>query len=367
MTIKDQIREKKSIEVEKYTLKKGSHALTDTKTIRESGIKNGDTVKVDYNTISITVNALGKTISMSVDPDNKVSTIRTELKNTEGIEGAYQLTLAGQKVDETKTINNAGIKEGSVIVVDYTVITLKVKIGTKTIDVQVDPDNKVSTIKDAIKEKEGVEQSAITLKKGSETLDGEKTIQGAGLKEGTEITADFTAISVTVDIDGKKVEVSVDPDNKVSAIKEKIKAKEDIDASRYKLVKGGETLDEGKTIHNSGIKAGATLTADFNTISIKVKLGTKTLDIDVDPDNKVETIKTAIKEKEPEAGAYTLKKGETTLDLQKTIYAAGIRAGSTITADFNSIKVTVEVGSEEYELEVDPDEKVSTIKDKLKE
>jgi hypothetical protein len=51
------------------------------------------------------------------------------------------------------------------LVVDYTVISIKVKIGTKTLNLTVDPDNQVSTIKDAIKEKENVPKDSITLKK----------------------------------------------------------------------------------------------------------------------------------------------------------------------------------------------------------
>jgi hypothetical protein len=322
---------------------------------------------LDYGAISITVQALGKTITLSVDPDNLVSTIRTQLKNAEGIEGAYQLTLAGQKVVETKTISAAGIKDGSVIVVDYTVITIKVKVGIKTVDIQVDPDNKVSTIKDALKEKEGVAQSSITLKNAGAVMDGEKTVNGAGLREGSTITADFKTISITVDVQGRLVEVSVDPDNKVSTIKDKVLQKEGIAAGRYKLVMAGATLNETKTINEVGIRAGATVTADFSSIQVHVKIGAQTLDIDVDPDNKVSTIREKVTAKlGADLGAYTLKKGATVLDLEQTIYAAGIRAGETITADYNSISITVEAQDQEYELQVDPDNKVSTIKDKLK-
>jgi hypothetical protein len=42
--------------------------------------------------------------------------------------------------------------------------------------------------------------------------------------------------------------------------------------------------------------AGTTVVANLNSITITVKLGTKTFNVDVDPDNKVKTIKDAIKE-----------------------------------------------------------------------
>jgi predicted small secreted protein len=184
------------------------------------------------------------------------------------------------------------------------------------------------------------------LKKGTQVLDDTKTIYASGIKAGETITADYTAIKVKVDIDGKIVEVSVDPDNLVKTIKDAIKQKEGIDGG-YKLIKGGAILDETKTISESGLKGGSTIVADFNSITINIKLGTKTFPIEVDPDNKVKTIKDAIKEKqEVESDVYTLKKGTVVLDDSKTIYASGIKAGETITADQNTISITVHIGED---------------------
>jgi hypothetical protein len=53
-----------------------------------------------------------------------------------------------------------------------------------------------------------------------------------------------------------------------------------------------------------------------------------------------------------------LKKGSIVLDDTKTIYASGIVSGTVITADYNSISITVQIGEEEVELAVDPDNKV---------
>lgn len=330
---------KKSIQAASYSLKKGDTVLTDTDTIKAAGIVAGETLNMDYGNISITVSVNGKSIPLTVDPDNLVSTIRTELKTNQGVEGEFKLTLAGAEVVETKTINAAGIKAGSTLVVDYNIISIKVKIGAKTIDIEVDPDNLVSTIKDAVKEKENVAKDAITLKLASETLDDAKTIQASGIKEGTVVTADFKAITVTVNIDGKAVKVGVDPDDEVKTIKDKIKEKENIDGTGYKLVKAGVTIEnEAQTIYKAGIKAGTTLVANFNQITIKVKLDGKLFDVDVDPDNKVKTIKDAIKEiKHVTSDRYSLKMGANVLDDQQTIFNSKIKEGTVVTADLNLI------------------------------
>jgi hypothetical protein len=169
------------------------------------------------------------------------------LKTERGIDGDYIFTLAGQTVTETITIDQAGIRQGSTLVVDYNLINIKVKVGAKTLDMQVDPDNTVSTIKDAVKERENVPKEAITLRlltNGVKTLYDTTTIQAAGIVEGTIVTADFNSITVKVDIDGTEVQVSVDPDNLVSTIKDAIKTSKGIEPAGYKLVKAGAQVVE---------------------------------------------------------------------------------------------------------------------------
>jgi hypothetical protein len=58
---------------------------------------------------------------------------------------------------------------------------------------------------------------------------------------------------------------------------------------------GSVTLDDTKSIFDSGIKANTVITADYNTINVKVEIDGKQVDISVDPDNTVKTIKDQIK------------------------------------------------------------------------
>jgi aerobic-type carbon monoxide dehydrogenase small subunit (CoxS/CutS family) len=195
------------------------------------------------------------------------------------------------------TIHNAGIKTGATLVANFNSISITVKLDGSPFNVEVDPDNLVKTIQDAIKEKKQVEAVRYTLKMNNVVLDNTKTIYASGIKAGSVLTADLNSIKIKVDVDGKIVEVNVDPNDKVKVIKDKIKATENIEGTGYKLVHAGVTLDDTKTIYASGIVKDATVVVNFNSITISVKLGTKTFNIDVDPDNKVKTIRDAIKEK----------------------------------------------------------------------
>lgn len=201
----------------------------------------------------------------------------------------------------------------------------------------------MKTIKEAVKNHKGVAATVYTLKKAGVVLDDNKSIFDSGIVANTVITADYNTITIQVTVDGTNVAVNVDPDNTVKTIKDQVKAQKNIDIARYKLVKGGVTLQDTAKISDSGIVAGTVIVADFNTIKISVTMGSQTIQLDVDPDNKVSTIKTAIKEKtQIESTRYTLKLGTVVLDDNKSIYASGITSGSTITADFKAISIQLE-------------------------
>lgn len=196
-------------------MKNGATVLVDTQTIYASGIVEGTVLTADLSSIAIKVNIDGKLVNVNVDPNDLVKTIKDKIKATEGIDGGYKLVLAGQALDDTKTIYASGIRKDATVVADFNSISVTVKLGTLTFTIEVDPDNKVSTIKDAIKAKQSVEGTVYTLKKGGVALDDNKSIFDSGIVAGTVITADYNVITVKVDIDDKVVDVSVDPDNLV--------------------------------------------------------------------------------------------------------------------------------------------------------
>jgi regulator of extracellular matrix RemA (YlzA/DUF370 family) len=266
-TIKDAIKEIKHVEATRYSLKKAAVVLVDTQTIYASGITEGTVLTADLNSIAIKVDIDGKMVTVNVDPNDLVKTIKDKIKATEGIDGGYKLVHAGTALDDTKTIYASGIRKDATVVADFNSIQVTVKLGTKTFSIEVDPDNKVKTIKDAIKEKQQVEGTVYSLKKGAVVLDDAKSIFDSGIVAGTVVTADYNVITVKVDIDDKVVEVSVDPDNLVKTIRDQIKTKEGLDGG-YKLVLGGVALEDTKTIADSGIGNGATIVANFNSIKI---------------------------------------------------------------------------------------------------
>jgi alcohol dehydrogenase YqhD (iron-dependent ADH family) len=81
-SIREIVKEKFAIdEGDAYQFKKAGTVIDGTKTIRDAGIKAGDTITIDYGEISIKVKTpSGVVITLTVDPDNKLKTIKDKIK-----------------------------------------------------------------------------------------------------------------------------------------------------------------------------------------------------------------------------------------------------------------------------------------------
>ena len=90
----------------------------------------------------------------------------------------------------------------------------------------VDPDNKVKTIKDKVFAQKQIKAIGYSLKLDSRALDDEKTIVKENIYPNAELTMDYSRFNITVDIQGKKVQVEADPNDKVMTIKDQINQKE---------------------------------------------------------------------------------------------------------------------------------------------
>jgi phage gp45-like len=110
------------------------------------------------------------------------------------------MSKAGVPITDTSvTIRAAGIHAGETIVIDYGEISIKVKKPSgQLIIVKVDPDNKVKTIRDAIKEAEQIAITGYSLKFNGQVLDEEKTIAAAGLQGDDTVTMDYAQITIYI-------------------------------------------------------------------------------------------------------------------------------------------------------------------------
>jgi hypothetical protein len=98
-----------------------------------------------------------KVITFDVEYADTIASLKTAVKESEGIE-TYQQTLlfGGLKLEDTKTFMEIGVSEGSTINLETT-FSLSVEINpTKTIQLTVDYADTISSVKDKIVASEGI-------------------------------------------------------------------------------------------------------------------------------------------------------------------------------------------------------------------
>lgn len=90
-----------------------------------------------------------------------------------------------------KKISKSGIKAGDVLVADYSEIAITYKFLGKTVPINVDPDNQFVTIRDIIKQKEGITTNAFKLLIGTTEIQDKGTISASGIQAGALIIVDL--------------------------------------------------------------------------------------------------------------------------------------------------------------------------------
>lgn len=275
-TVKRRIATKAGIDEDKFKLKHGEEEITDeSKTIHELKIDQDSHFTIIYKRITLVVTTSdNKQITMTVDPMDKVSHIKSIISTKGGIAiDRFKLKKGtGEDLDETKTLVEAGIEEGTTIIIVYYKINVTITINTpqgKVIVVTVDIMDTVSVVKDRIKEKEGIDREKYLLKSGDEELDDGKTIDSI-VKERKSIRIEFKTIKITVLGQHKTFTMTVFWADTIATIKERIHKLDGTPVDRTELKFGHQVLKSSKTVTECGLKEGSSLKLVYTTINIKV-------------------------------------------------------------------------------------------------
>jgi hypothetical protein len=158
-------------------------------------------LKVDIKAINIKVKlSHSETITLTVDPDNTLKTIKDKIKEEHDIdENTFALKLAGTSTAlvDTKTIFQQNIVADTTLEVDYHNINIHIELPSgKTFNMNVDPTDSCTVIQDLIKQKEGLDKTKYDLMYNEDMLDMEQTIRGAEMVEGAKVTFMWKAINI---------------------------------------------------------------------------------------------------------------------------------------------------------------------------
>jgi hypothetical protein len=165
----------------------GDTLLNNSQTLQEAGVRKGDTLDCETGLKVKVSTPANKVITFDVEYSDTVASLKSAIKESEGIE-VYQQSLffGGVQLEDSKTFADIGISEGATINLETT-FTLNVETPTKTLNLTVEYTDMISSIKDKILGAEGIPTDVQILKMDETLLNDDKSCADSNLTEGSTI------------------------------------------------------------------------------------------------------------------------------------------------------------------------------------
>ena len=160
-----------------------------------------------------------KIITFDVEYSDTIASLKAAVKESEGIE-VYQQSLffGGAELEDSKSFTEIGITDGATINLETT-FTLSVETSSKTLNLTVEYNDTISSVKDKILASEAIPKDVQTLKLDEVKLVDDKSCAESNLTEGSvvKLSTNFK-INVEVSAD-KTIKVKVDYANTIAQLK----------------------------------------------------------------------------------------------------------------------------------------------------
>mmetsp|Transcript_17796 Transcript_17796/g.33786 ORF Transcript_17796/g.33786 Transcript_17796/m.33786 type:complete len:2165 (-) Transcript_17796:45-6539(-) len=375
-SLKKKIEEVTGMEPPKQVLKFNGDVMPDDKLLKDIGVKDGDSIKVEIFKVPVTVKTYdGKTIETMVDPTMYMSDLKSQLEDESGIpSGNQKLFKDGSELDDdAKRARDYGIKGGDELYLEpkRMIVNVDMPDGKKA-QVEITPNDTSDEIKEKIEETTGMAAPRQVLKKDGQELPVGRPAKDMGIQDGDTLSVDVFTVPVTVNtMDGKQIKIDVDPTDRLRDIKTQLEDESGIPWDNQQLFKDNNVLDDdNKTAGDHGIGEGDDLYLEPNTMKVTVDMpdGTKAV-LTITPSETSADIKDKIEaETGMAAPRQVLKKAGAELPDGKTAKDMGLRDGDNLAVEVFKVPVTVKtMDGKVIKIDVDPTQKLRDIKKELLE
>ncbi|XP_033222186.1 polyubiquitin-like [Belonocnema kinseyi] len=326
--------------------------LNEERTISSYKIRENSVLNLDLrfrDDLKIKVKAKnGSTATFELQTQTLIEDIKFKLKGKEGFSSNlenFALFFSGRELEGRKSLSFYKIADGSTLFLDFLDQKMKrisIKTNSKTIRMDYNPADKVSTIKSEIERLEGIPIFLQRLKFNNEEMNNHNSLESYQIKIDSCLQLDLCYQEMQIMIQnrtGKIRNFDVKASDTIQEIKAKIQEKDGFNPKHQYLLFEGEELENEKSLSDYNIRTKSTLhlvlTSDAN-LDEQMQIFVRTMDgrsiiCDVEPSDTIENLKIRIQEKEgvSQYQQHLIFKGKAMED-DKSLLACNIEKDSTL-------------------------------------
>jgi ubiquitin C len=238
----------------------------------------------------------GKNIDLDVLPTDTIDELKDKVLDKTGIPKEDQrLTFDGNELPDPTTLADNKIEDGDVIDLDPMQIIVKHWDGS-TFPLIVKPDDDIDSVKSKIQKHKKIPKRQQRLRFQDTPLTKDNgTLKDYDIKHKSIVELDPMQIKVRTP-DGEVIEFTVNPEDTIKDVKDKVAEKTGIPVPNQMLNFDGEELDDKPTLDECNINHGDTLDLEVMQIYVKHWDGS-TITLDVTPNDTLGSVKSTVNEK----------------------------------------------------------------------
>lgn len=388
-TLKAKIQEKMGVPPEQQSLLLNGKNLEGNNTLEEYKIQNQSSIYVTLipkTGMQVLVKtATGQKLTIEVEPTDTIEKLKAKIQKKNGIQTKEQeLKYKDITLEDGFTLSDYDIpKESTINLSSNAPKNMQIHVKTlngKTITLNVEPNETINKIKAKIKDSTGVSPIQQKLSFNNTLLEGWKSLADYNIQNQCSITAIFAlknGINVIVKLStGKTITITIDPDDTIKAVKERIRESEGFLPAQQELKFGKLVLDDELTVNDYSIQNESTIILtpilkEGMQVFIKTSSG-KIITLATNPNDTIMILKSKIQEIEKcPIDQQELKFKEEILKDSITLRDYSIQKDSTIDLKIilkGGIKINIKPPAKKaFTLDVKPTDSIEFVKSKIKE